>query len=552
MAAAASDRLTDSSSFVICDARVSGFPIRYASSGFKAMFHYLEGDAPARTEKLAGCSCIADSEAAVAAAAHVAGLSAQTAVKALQLLEDIAAEECRRIASGGTGGDASSVLLVKARRGGDMFVCEIAILLLRHPATDWSFLVGVHRDVTPIVPVQDVLRMAASGSQPVQALLGGLHKRAGRQDEVMEHPASVAHLHRAFDRVCRDFLSGFGSRGSRGRGEVGHKLPPGSSQRRKPVRSEVSAATTATGVSVSGSSRSSGEKQATTVASAVSTSTAVSSTAAGPSSILSAVASADAAPVAHGGNRSFDSEHFLDILEPTEGSDSSPTKSTRFTMRHCASPYDEQLDPEGEYNPICKKELCEFRAPFCIFDPSKPGMPAVVSSTAFARLMDRPSCEGGVEGLALGHLLDRLDETQDCRLLCEAAMQGMYFKRDCSSASTRQDHRLAPRPGEGELVCVDRSLQQRECMIYLKQVELDGRMYVVCLWARIPSAAEAKGLFEQVHQNLPRCERPHPEDQRLLACICLEENMEKLVQTLASHFWVLAPMKRHMAIGHGF
>lgn len=560
-----SDHLTDGHSFVLCDARVSGFPIRYASSGFKAMFHYADGETPARTERLSGCSCLADSEAAVAAAGGAAGLSAQDVVSALQLLEDIAAERCQQIA-GGEADDASSVLLVKARRGGEMFVCELSLQLVRHPQTDWSFLVGLHKDVVRQLSVRELLQAAALGAQPVRTLLGGLIKRTGRQDTLLVHPQSVAHLHEAFDKVWRGFLSGLGSKGSKA-GDGGKHQPGGKHRKQKTMRSEVSgvsAATTASHVSIARSSKSNGEK----ASAATAASTATTSTTAPPSSAASAAASAAsssaalaAAPAAKQARElkwkpeavERGSEHLLDLLEEAGANENSPARSARKpNWRRAVST--EQVSPDGEPNPVCKKELCELSVPFALFDPSQPGTPAVVCSAPLARLMDRTVCDGMIEGLALSGLLESLEEAEECRSLCEAAMQGMYHRSGrCPYGLAKKGSKIAQLLPEGELTCVDTSMQPRECMVHLKQVELDDRMYVVGLWARIPNDAEAKQLFQQ-ENLLPTSEEAgwpssRQEDRRLLAFLCLDEHMDSLVQVLASHFWFSAPMRRQTAIG---
>jgi len=255
---ASRQHLSDHHSFVLCDAKVSGCPIRHASDGFKDMFRYAVGESPARTDKIDGCSSIMDSEAGVVAAARAGGLSPQDVVKALQLLENVAADVCTGIASGSRVGQSSSVLLVKARRGGEMFACLLSLVLHRHPTTGWSFLVGLHKDISDHLAVRDLLRAALSGGPSVQAILGGLTTHIGVQQGLLSHPQSVVHLNEAFDKVWRGFLSGLGRMGESGStgghagaGEGGkhHSGLGGKQSKLKAARSEVSAATTASRVS---------------------------------------------------------------------------------------------------------------------------------------------------------------------------------------------------------------------------------------------------------------------------------------------------------------
>uniref|UniRef100_A0A7S1RV41 Uncharacterized protein n=1 Tax=Alexandrium catenella TaxID=2925 RepID=A0A7S1RV41_ALECA len=125
-------------------------------------------------------------------------------------------------------------------------------------------------------------------------------------------------------------------------------------------------------------------------------------------------------------------------------------------------------------------------------------------------------------------------------------MQGMYHQGCCRGPGIGKKMAYQAQPMEGEVVCVDNSMRPRECMVYLRQVELDERMYVVGLWARIPSNAEAASLFGESAGWQAR-----PEDRRLLAFLCLSESMDRLSQLMASHFWFSAPMRRQTAEAAG-
>lgn len=558
MLSSAEQPLHDGHSFVLCDARVSGFPIRHASTGFKVLFAYRDGETPARSERLAGCSCLADSEASVAACAEAAGLHGNETVEALQRLEDMASETCRKIAGGDNAGDTGSVLLVKAKRGGDLFVCEVAVMLLRHPVTGWAFLVGLHKDVTESHSVRDVLQAAASGVQQVQTLLGGLHKRLGRQDALLQHPNSVAYVQEAYDKVFRGFLTGLGSKGSGGEdkndgsggGGGGGKLKKG-----KTARSEVSAATTASGISQaksSGSGRSSHRKQekaaekaekSSSTAPAAASSSSTSTAPPAPTVLTLKVPSTPQEEAVVSDDSSL-SEHLLELLEPAGGEDASPMH--RRWGRSMGS-----RRPEMDLKRFQQKSLQQYRFPFALFDPSQSGLPAVVCSAPLSKIMGKPIHKGIMEGLTLHTLCQGFDESAKCRELCESAMQSSYFRSGEKNPGPLRRMGMAHNLAEGELVCVDPRTRPRECMVYLKQVELDERMYIAALWVRIPTSIEASALMEQLRPMVADAGRGQPTQeniQHLLAFLCLDERMDMLVQVLASHFWFSAPMRRQTCV----
>jgi len=529
---ASRQHLSDHHSFVLCDAKVSGCPIRHASDGFKDMFRYAVGESPARTDKIDGCSSIMDSEAGVVAAARAGGLSPQDVVKALQLLENVAADVCTGIASGSRVGQSSSVLLVKARRGGEMFACLLSLVLHRHPTTGWSFLVGLHKDISDHLAVRDLLRAALSGGPSVQAILGGLTTHIGVQQGLLSHPQSVVHLNEAFDKVWRGFLSGLGRMGESGStgghagaGEGGkhHSGLGGKQSKLKAARSEVSAATTASRVSTG--RRACGGTVATT-----------------SPTLPPAVAKwRSEMPPSEWNDLSESPLHnnLLDLLEPVDDSHlvTPPQTEEGASRRPDAPSFDESAGS------VRKKELCELDYPFAMFDPSKPGLPAVVCSAGLASFMDRPAPEGEIEGMVLREMIAELEVVEECKAFCEAAMRGEYHSsRLCSQGLARLGrgdwHPLA----EGELVCIQagtkRSGEQYESMVYLKQLELNDRMYVVCLQAHIPDDVEtAADPGEDCHRSSFRC---------------LDERMDALLQTLAAHFWFSAPMRRQTAFTEDF
>eukprot|EP00408_Alexandrium_pacificum_P045936 CAMPEP_0171267602 /NCGR_PEP_ID=MMETSP0790-20130122/59242_1 /TAXON_ID=2925 /ORGANISM="Alexandrium catenella, Strain OF101" /LENGTH=573 /DNA_ID=CAMNT_0011736341 /DNA_START=28 /DNA_END=1749 /DNA_ORIENTATION=+ len=547
-----SNLLSNEHSFILCDTRVSGFPIRHASEGFKDMFLYAEGESPARSEKLDGCSSIMDSEAAVVSAARAAGV-----VKALQLLEDIAAEISQKATGGERAGKASSVLLVKAKRGGEMFVCLLTVALHRHPATGWSFLVGLHEDLTRTLSVHDVLQAAALGPRSVETLLAGLHKQTQCQESLLEHPTSVTHLNEAFHKVWGDFLSGLvqgsklhrgGRGGDKGSGSAGNGGKHGKS---KMARSEVSAATTASNVSVR--KRSSGDGTTARVATSTPTQTeAKTGTEAVPTSYDSCAADFPESPLA---------AHLLELLEPLDVEPQFPAASIRAAgarqmVDGCQSGCSNELPMTDISDLVSKKELRELDFPLAIFDPSQPGLPAILCSAGLASRSDFPVSEGGgkMEGIALNEMIQRLDEAEECGAMCEAAMRGEYYSSSpCAAGLAKFGVGRGQRLAEGELVCAEasttRSGEAQESMVYLKQVELDEKMYIVCLQAEIPDDEEAFAKLSEADLLFAgEGASGQTEDRRWLAYMCLDGRMDALLQAFAAHFWFSAPMRRQTAV----
>uniref|UniRef100_A0A7S2AYR6 Uncharacterized protein n=1 Tax=Alexandrium andersonii TaxID=327968 RepID=A0A7S2AYR6_9DINO len=542
--------LSDQHSFVLCDARVSGFPIRHASDGFKEMFRCGTEGSTARGEKLDACSSIMDSEAAVVAASREAGLSTPDVVKALQLLEDMAAETCREVSNGERALKADSVLLVKAKRGGDMFVCMLSVALHRHPMTGWSFLVGLHKDMTCRLQVRDLLQAASLGRDSVQAQLRGLLAQERCQQALLEHPASISHLNEAFHKVSRDFLVGLStpsaghSQGSKPRGSKGSRgdNSSGSSthtKKQKPVRSEASAATTASNVSVR--RRPNSDSHTSLLAAPVPAVRA-------EVSVKEVVAPmSDVGPVDI--PQSPLAVHLLELLEPVD-LEPLPTPVKRLATES----QDSNDCVKDECNLASKKELRELDFPMVVFDPSQPGLPAVLCSAGFHNHVDCPvrevdSLQSKTDGLGLRDIL-RNSDAEECEPFCEAASRGeFYASSKCAAGLTKYGAGTGQSLAAGELLCsqaaMTRSGESLDSMVYLKQVELDEKMYIVCLQAEIPEDDEAAAKLSEA-QLLFAGEgaNTQTEDRRWLAYLCLDERMDTLIQALAAHFWFSAPMRR--------
>jgi len=161
--------LEESDSFVICDAKVPGYPIRYASKGFQEL---CGSDSALCEGGLAEAASLLGIDEHVAVLNEVAagiGLSeaeAFASVKAMEHAAERAVSSSANAALGGTD-PSPSVLLLKwnCQRGG-LFVCEMSVCKQQHPALGWSYYAGAVRDVTELVPVMKLLQEASRGTVP--------------------------------------------------------------------------------------------------------------------------------------------------------------------------------------------------------------------------------------------------------------------------------------------------------------------------------------------------------------------------------------------------
>lgn len=127
------DRVSTACSFALCDPATKGFPVCYASQGFRDLFPYVAGE-------------------------NLCPAFSVLSPTALGFLGRYTGEMWRRVAEGEL--PSGYALALGARADESLFVYEVAAFLLRHPTHGWPYLVGLHRDVSHEVSPAQLLRCA--------------------------------------------------------------------------------------------------------------------------------------------------------------------------------------------------------------------------------------------------------------------------------------------------------------------------------------------------------------------------------------------------------
>jgi len=156
------EHLSAEGTYLMGDAQVRGFPIRYASPGFEQTYGYGAADIVGKKcGDVIGGPTIATRSYAIAELANAAGVTLREADARLRFLTGKAAEACR-VMMANPGTRVGVALLVNRKRNGQLFVCECLVLCLRHPNLEWSYTVGFQRDISKEVPLHVLLGCAAS------------------------------------------------------------------------------------------------------------------------------------------------------------------------------------------------------------------------------------------------------------------------------------------------------------------------------------------------------------------------------------------------------
>lgn len=117
-------------SYVICDPKKKGHPIRHASQGFQELFGYSASECIG----LQVPSCLGAPMAELTKIGHSCGLSADETRQRIERIQE-AAEEAAQCAAEGTS-TSSPLLLTK--RNGEVIACEISWCQSSHPKLGWS------------------------------------------------------------------------------------------------------------------------------------------------------------------------------------------------------------------------------------------------------------------------------------------------------------------------------------------------------------------------------------------------------------------------------
>lgn len=157
-------RLATDCSFSICDGKVDGFPLRYASQGFVDLFGYSVSECMGKQcGSLVGAPAILASDQALRSVMEASGIDAGGAQERLGFLTEFVGEQMRRMAADPEA-HVGQALLVNRKKNGDLFVCELTTQMRKHPTLGWPYVIGVQRDVSEDLPVSALLEAVGTGA----------------------------------------------------------------------------------------------------------------------------------------------------------------------------------------------------------------------------------------------------------------------------------------------------------------------------------------------------------------------------------------------------
>ncbi len=141
-----------SPSFVICDSKAKGFPIRYASQGFQDLFGY-ESIGEAESQLLSPVLLLQSDELKNFANTGLSGHEVSESIHRMARAAE-AAQSAGAVPS-------SWPLLILRRCSGELLVCDIAWCKNRHPVLGWSYHAAMLRNISDEISVARLL-VAAS------------------------------------------------------------------------------------------------------------------------------------------------------------------------------------------------------------------------------------------------------------------------------------------------------------------------------------------------------------------------------------------------------
>jgi len=550
--------------FVLCDAKVcpkvNGLPIRYASQQFQDMLGYKDASecvGQAWSDVLTGPSGFCTN------AAQAAQLPSYAVTEAVELLSKQCKETVKKLANATPS--SASMLALARRSSGELFTCELTLWVRQHPSMGWNYVVGLHRDITQKVPVARLLTIAAklssqgASTEELAAAVGvDLGSERTERNSGVLNGTNIPDFLNA--KICETWQSLIVDMM---RGEQKDKT-----SRRSATRSVVSGSTAA--------SRSSRASRRSTASADNDNdwdweaSTALQQEQAPSMGChLGALLGQQTkeAPPADG--------RFMDLLEDLDPEDlpDQPQEEASAANLWAQCSVDRAADllapalaqdlasrGPAALGPISdtlqevidemgKSELQDLDFPFVMADPSQLGCPLIVCSAGFTNLTGYSAWEavGRTAAFQLcgvpSHLVCK-EQCGEVTKFLDYASRGQFYEG--------RDH-LGKEAGyltEGELITVQtytrRSGELFRCMTYLKQVELEDKMFVIGLQARVPDPA----IDPEEHDG--EAAEENPAARLSLAFTHLDKNMDIAVHVLGAQFWYCAPMRRQIAVGSDF
>jgi len=452
--AAKEPTLSGEDSFILCDSNSPGYPIRYVSEGFKALYGFSAAECAGKTcgELVGGGSILREGRAELLEAAEHADLTGEQALEAIDLITSEVAAYVKQESKTGLA------LAMNRRRSGNLFVCEMEVRRKKHPLLGWSFEAGVQRDISADISVPDLLTAATKGELE---MLRASRRKKTSLTSLLEGARPTEFLYECASQMWRESVAST-TRSTK------LNLRMKAEEAAEDSRSLSSLSTACSLAQVSGQhKRKKSPSEAKFGPDATSTAKFgpdATSTVCSPGGhhlggLLGAVQDAQAA------------SRFLDLLEEVPaGSD------------------------EAAGEPVWRSSLARIDFPFVIADPAEKRCPLRGWSQSFLDLT----------GLETKQALGRNLLSTDSGLLAEAkkaytalshaAHQGKFCQKGNLLFGVEHEMRIA----DGELAFVDRG---QEAVVFLKQVELDDRMLIIGVLEPF-SEAQVAATFDTLGKHL--------------------------------------------------
>jgi len=178
------DRLSTIGSFIICDSNARGFPMLYASQGFVDLFGYTAAECRGKScGSLIAAPSIYHHDPELRGLASVSGMASQRVAESLDILTE-STRKAVDLMIESREGHMAYVQVVNRKKDGELFVCEVIMLVYTHAKLGWKFAVGLQADISDEVSVKDLLTSALTEDHLVlrESRRGAVNQQLARMD----------------------------------------------------------------------------------------------------------------------------------------------------------------------------------------------------------------------------------------------------------------------------------------------------------------------------------------------------------------------------------
>jgi hypothetical protein len=144
-------------SYILCSTELFGFPMLYASSGFTELFGVSSASsARKKCGAVVGVQAIRAHDPTLTACMHASGLEKEQVQQALDYLQAQSLRQVQEMMNGGTG----SLITLNRTLAGRFLVVSVVMHQLRHPESGRSYAIGLQREVTDSISVEEIFKKA--------------------------------------------------------------------------------------------------------------------------------------------------------------------------------------------------------------------------------------------------------------------------------------------------------------------------------------------------------------------------------------------------------